>query len=311
MSKKRIDAKLDEIVAFAEVERFMDTPIKRYSSGMRMRLGFAVAAHLESDILIVDEVLAVGDTEFQRKCLQAMSDLHSTGRTVLFVSHNLTAVQTLCTHAIWIDGGRLLQAGTSAEVIKAYLSTFDTSEEIVSDLRQVRQRTGDGDIRFTRIEFLTADRSGPAPVQCGDSFVVRLHFEATREMADPIFGFEIQNSLGLVVANIHTYNNGFEIPLLPAGPGFIDVLMDDVNLLPGRYLLSLYSVNLGDIFHDVLPHCSALEVQTSNRYGLMRGLIKDPLVIFDCHWALGERRSDNISVDPSRSAAAAQVYSAG
>ena len=130
-------------------------------------------------------------------------------------------------------------------------------------------------------------------MRCGDSFVVRLHFEAKREVADPIFGIEITTSLGLMVAHIHTYNNGFEIPVLPAGPGYIDVRMDDVNLLPGRYLLSLYSVNLGDIWHDVLPHCTALEVQSSTRYGLMRGLIKDPLVIFDCHWEMGERRSQN------------------
>ena len=296
MPKKRIDAKLDEIVAFAEVDRFIDTPIKRYSSGMRMRLGFAVAAHLESDILIVDEVLAVGDGEFQRKCLQAMSDLHSSGRTVLFVSHNLAAVHSLCSRAIWIDAGRLKEEGTPDQVITSYLSTFSTSQEAVTDLRTVTERTGSGDIRFTSIEILSADRSGPATVRCGDSFVIRLHYEAKREVLQPIFGIEIQTSLGIMAAHIHTFNSGFDIPVLPVGPGFIDVRLEDVNLLPGRYLLSLYAVNLGDLWLDVLPHCTALEIQSSNRYGLMRGLNKSPLVIFKCNWELGHRRGETVAI---------------
>jgi lipopolysaccharide transport system ATP-binding protein len=257
MSKKRIDAKLDEIIAFTEIEQFIDTPIKRYSSGMKMRLGFAVAANLESDILIVDEVLAVGDGEFQRKCLQAMSDIHTSRRTVLFVSHNLAAVQSLCSRAIWIDRGHLKEEGTPLDVIKAYLSAFSTSDEIGRDLRQVEDRTGAGDIRFTRIDVLSLDRTGPTTVRCGDSFVVRLHFEAGREIGGPIFGIEIQTSLGIMAAHIHTYNSGFDIPVLPAGPGHIDVRIEDLNLLPGRYLISIYSVNLGNIWHDVLPICIA------------------------------------------------------
>lgn len=301
MSKKRIDAKLDEIIAFTEIERFIDTPIKRYSSGMKMRLGFAVAANLESDILIVDEVLAVGDGEFQRKCLQAMKDIHTSGRTVLFVSHNLAAVQSLCSRAIWIDRGHLKEEGTPTDVIKAYLSAFSTSDEVARDLRHAVDRTGDGEIRFTRIEVLSLDRTGPTTVRCGDSFVVRLHFKASREIAGPIFGIEIQTSLGIMAAHIHTYNSGFDIPVLPAGPGHIDVRIEDMNLLPGRYLISIYSVNLGDIWHDVLPNCIALEVESSNRYGLMRGLVKNPLVIFECRWELGDRRSDALKMTATAS----------
>ncbi len=287
MAKKRIDAKLDEIVAFAEIDRFLDTPIKRYSSGMRMRLGFAVAASLESDILIVDEVLAVGDGEFQRKCLQTMSDLHSSGRTVLFVSHNVAAVLSLCSRAIWLESGRLKMDGAPGEVVRAYQSTFASAEGAASELRDITERTGSGDIRFTRIEYLNTDRTTPASVSCGDTFVIRLHFEARREIVQPIFGIEMETSLGIMAAHVHTYNSGFDIPLLPGGPGYIDVQVDDINLLPGRYTLSLYAANLGYQFHDVLPQCAALDVQSSNRYGLMRGLVKNPLVIFDCHWALG------------------------
>jgi lipopolysaccharide transport system ATP-binding protein len=288
MSKRRIDAKLDEIVAFAEIDRFLDTPIKRYSSGMRMRLGFAVAANLESDILIVDEVLAVGDGDFQRKCLERMGDMHNSGRTVLFVSHNIAAVLSLCSRAIWLESGRLKQSGVPADVVKSYLSTFSSSEGAVSDLSTLTERTGTGDIRFTKIEYLNLDRATPAVVSCGDSFVIRLHIEAAREVQQPIFGIEIQTSQGIMAAHVHTYNSGYEIPVVHQGPSYIDVQIDDLNLMPGRYVLSLYAANLGFHFHDVLPQCTVLDVQTSNRYGLMRGLLKDPLVIFDCHWQVNE-----------------------
>src|SRR5258707_6915943 len=124
MKQREVEAKLDQIIEFAGVERFIDTPIKRYSSGMRLRLGFAVAAHLDPDILIIDEVLAVGDAGFQKKCLNAMEDLRSGGRTVLFVSHNMAAVENLCTRAIWIDDGRLREDGPVQRVIESYMATF-------------------------------------------------------------------------------------------------------------------------------------------------------------------------------------------
>jgi lipopolysaccharide transport system ATP-binding protein len=122
MKRAETARKFDEIVAFSEVERFLDTPVKRYSSGMYVRLAFAVAAHLEPEILLVDEVLAVGDISFQRKCLGAMSDVARQGRTVLFVSHNMIAVQNLCKRVIWLDQGRLMQDGPASEVIGRYLS---------------------------------------------------------------------------------------------------------------------------------------------------------------------------------------------
>jgi lipopolysaccharide transport system ATP-binding protein len=287
MPKKRIDAKLDEIVAFAEVERFIDTPIKHYSSGMRLRLGFAVAAHLESDILLVDEVLAVGDGEFQRKCLRTMGDLHNTGRTVLFVSHNLTAVENLCSRAIWIDAGRVREDGTPSQVIQSYMGTFASTGDTARDLRDIEGRQGSGEIRFTQIEFLSRDRGLAASIRCGDPVAVRLHFEAAREVGTPIFGIDVHTAFGTLVAQVHTYNDDFTIPVLPAGPGFIDVRIESLNLVPGQYLLSLYAANLGHVYHDVLEHCTSIEVQPSTRYGLMRGM-KNPIVALESRWELGE-----------------------
>lgn len=285
MPKKRIDEKLDEIVAFAEVARFIDTPMKHYSSGMRLRLGFAVAAHLESDILLVDEVLAVGDGEFQRKCLQAMSDLHNTGRTVLFVSHNLTAVENLCSRAIWIDGGQVREDGTPLQVIESYMATFASSGGAGRDLRDISDRRGSGDIRFTQIEFLAADREDMTSIRCGDTVVVRLHFDTIREVAAPIFGIDIHTTLGTLVAQVHTYNDDFTIPTLPARRGFIDVRIESLNLMPGQYLLTLYAANYGHVYHDVLEHCTAIDVQPSLRYGLMRGM-KNAIVALECRWSL-------------------------
>jgi lipopolysaccharide transport system ATP-binding protein len=126
MRKAEIDAKFDEIVDFSGVERFLDTPIKRYSSGMKVRLAFAVAAHLEPEILIIDEVLAVGDAEFQKKCLGKMGDVAQGGRTVLFVSHNMTAIQRLCQTCMWLDNGQMVQYGPTDDVVSAYLHNVST-----------------------------------------------------------------------------------------------------------------------------------------------------------------------------------------
>jgi len=290
MPKKRIDAKLDEIVSFAEVSRFIDTPMKHYSSGMRLRLGFAVAAHLESDILLVDEVLAVGDGEFQRKCLAAMSGLQDTGRTVLFVSHNLTAVENLCSRAVWIEGGQLREDGPPAQVIERYMGTFASVTGSERGLDDVPGRRGSGDIRFTQIEFLSADGSGTSSIRCGEPVVMRLHFKAVREVVAPIFGIDIHTTLGTLVAQVHTYNDDFTIPRLPAHSGFVDVRIESLNLMPGQYLLSLYAANYGHVYHDVLEHCTSIDVQPSLHYGLMRGM-KNPVVALACQWSLGDASS--------------------
>src|SRR5439155_4383553 len=152
--------RLDEIVAFAELERFLDTPVKRYSSGMYLRLAFAVAAHLEPEILIVDEVLAVGDAEFQRKCLGKMSEVSGAGRTVLLVTHNMAAITTLATSCLWLDGGRIIQSGRADDVVAAYLgSGLAAGRKGYADLSSPALRQGvpkptQGDLRFDWIRLV-------------------------------------------------------------------------------------------------------------------------------------------------------------
>jgi len=286
MPKSRIDAKLDAIIDFAGVERFIDTPIKRYSSGMRLRLGFAVAAHLDSEVLLVDEVLAVGDGEFQKKCLQTMDDLHDTERTVIFVSHNLAAVEHLCSRAVWIDEGRIRADGNPKEVIASYMATFGDARRHSIDLRENTSRRGGGDIRFTKIEFLTADRSSDAVVHSGDTLVARLHFEAKQRVESPIFGLEIHTQLGTLVTQIHSYNSGVDVPVVEPGAGYMDVEICDLNLVPGSYSVSLFVANLGYLYHDVLQHCATMDIEPSSRYGLGRGVRGNPIVSFRCSWNL-------------------------
>lgn len=286
MPKSRIDAKLDAIIDFAGVSRFIDTPIKRYSSGMRLRLGFAVAAHLDSDVLLVDEVLAVGDGEFQKKCLQAMDNLHDTERTVIFVSHNLAAVEHLCSRAIWIDEGRFRLDGEPKEVIASYMATFGQARRQSVDLRGNTSRRGSGHIRYTKIEFLTLDRLSEAVVRSGDSVVARLHFEAKQRVENLIFGLEIHTQLGTAVAQVHTYNSGVDILVIEPGTGYMDVEIQDLNLTPGQYTVSLFLARLGYMFHDVLQHCATLDIEPSGRYGLNRGIQGGPIISLRCAWEL-------------------------
>src|SRR6266705_778715 len=144
MTKKEIDRKFDEIVAFAEVERFVDTPVKHYSSGMYLRLAFAVAAHLEPEILLVDEVLAVGDVAFQRKCIGKMGDVARQGRTILFVSHNMAAVESLCSTAYLLENGRLVESGMTKTVVDAYFSSIPA----LSNTPLVLRPDGEGNVSF-------------------------------------------------------------------------------------------------------------------------------------------------------------------
>jgi lipopolysaccharide transport system ATP-binding protein len=175
MKKAEIDRKFDEIVAFAEVERFIDTPVKRYSSGMRVRLAFAVAAHLEPEILVVDEVLAVGDAAFQKKCLGKMGDVTKEGRTVLFVSHNMVAVQSLCGRVIWLNDGKIVEEGQPDQVVSSYLQTsFPTLTEQVWD--DITTAPGNDKVRLYHVCVRPEDSSQSTPITMQTPFVIEVEF---------------------------------------------------------------------------------------------------------------------------------------
>jgi lipopolysaccharide transport system ATP-binding protein len=271
MKKKDITAKMDDIVAFAAVEKFLDTPIKRYSSGMRMRLGFAVAAHLDPDILLVDEVLAVGDSQFQKKCLDTMSELRNGGRTVLLVSHNMAAVDNLCQRVIWIDGGEVRQDGPTAEVIRAYMTTFANAQHGGASLERIETRSGNGEARFTGVEFL--DRGGQPInyVRSGDHITIRLHFRSYTTIQDLRVGLELNTDLGMKLVGTNNWATGFYVQSVEPGEGYMDFEIDFLNIMPGRYYLSLYLGPHGHL-QDVLQNAVIMDVEPADYYGTGRGI---------------------------------------
>jgi lipopolysaccharide transport system ATP-binding protein len=272
MKKREIDAKLERIIDFAGVEKFVDTPIKRFSTGMKLRLGFAVAAHLDPDVLFVDEVLAVGDADFQKKCLKAMDDLRMGGRTVLFVSHNMAAVENLCPRAIWIEGGAAHMDGETKDVIRAYLSMFAASQQAGYDLKSIESRGGNGIVRFTGIEFLDADGHPSHLIRGGEAVRVRLYFHAKEEVHRPHFGFKIFSDVGTLVTTISTWATGLEIANLAPGDGRIDLRIDSLNVMPARYYVSLWLSSFGGVKYDMLDHCVAIDVEPADPYGTGKGI---------------------------------------
>jgi lipopolysaccharide transport system ATP-binding protein len=265
MRKREIDERIDQIIDFSGVEKFVDTPIKRYSSGMRLRLGFAVAAHMDPDVLFVDEVLAVGDAEFQKKCLNAMDELRSGGRTVLFVSHNMAAIENLCPRTLWIDAGKIRMDASTDQVIAKYLATFSESQRTGYDLELVANRSGNGAIRFTRVDFVNGEGTPTSVFRSGEPFRARFHYRVNERIRDPHFGMIIYSDLGTRITTVSTWHANHYIPEVEPGEGMIELRIDDLYLQPNRYFLSLFVDTTGQRF-DNLDHCIAIDVEDSNAY---------------------------------------------
>lgn len=192
MSKAEIRKQFDAIVDFAGVEQFLDTPVKRYSSGMYVRLAFAVAAHLESEILIIDEVLAVGDAEFQKKCLGKMKDVATGGRTVLFVSHHMQSVQILCNRAMYLEAGKVIHSGSTAHAMSQYVSSFGRNAMIGTD---PDRRPGTGEFRFTTVD------TNKQSFTCGEEKIVEFTIERRKAFNGQYFiSAQIVNEMGAVIA---------------------------------------------------------------------------------------------------------------
>jgi lipopolysaccharide transport system ATP-binding protein len=261
MTKREISRKFDEIVEFSGVEQFIDTPVKRYSSGMTVRLGFAVAAHLEPEILIIDEVLAVGDAEFQRKCVGKMQDVASGGRTVLFVSHNMTSVSNLCSHGIFLKDGRLELEGTSAQIITRYMSdAISAQSEAVFD--ESTTRSGTGDVRFSdaKIEF-PPDGIGVG-LQLGDPLCLEFGVEVFAEDVGLLsIAVELGSADGLKIAHFVDRDAGFHVDRPAPGQYKIRVELKDLRLYPDRYTIGLFVGTLnGKVCYDHIESALSFNV---------------------------------------------------
>ena len=255
MTKAEIKAKFDEIVEFAEVEKFLDTPVKRYSSGMYVRLAFAVAANLEPEILVVDEVLAVGDIQFQKRCLGKMADVAKSGRTILFVSHNLAAVQKLCTRGVLLKSGSLIYDGTTEECVARYLDAVrETHGELTGySVNQplLDRQAPDAPIRVTRLELFNLTGANLVHMDVNDGFRIRIHYECTGDYARGAVSvlMQIRTHLGQELCRLSTMPvSGYEIDHL-ARVGYLDLTIDSVPLVGGRYHLGV---------HFYRPHVEAM-----------------------------------------------------
>jgi lipopolysaccharide transport system ATP-binding protein len=242
MRRAEITRKFDEIVAFSEVERFLDTPVKRYSSGMYMRLAFAVAAHLDADIMLVDEVLAVGDAAFQRKCLGKMGEVARGGRTVIFVSHNLAAVQSLCDRVLRLDGGRVVDEGDPGRVVSAYLQTSfaGAAERSWPDLRAA---PGNDRVRLHRARVRPAAGAPGEPITVRTPFLLEFEYWNLQPGARLNLSLHVYNEHGVLVLNaLPLEESVWQGRPLPAGL-FRDVCRIPGDLLnDGRYWVELLVV---------------------------------------------------------------------
>lgn len=264
MKRREIQGKLDEIIAFAEIDRFLDTPVKHYSSGMYMRLAFAVAAHMDPDILIVDEVLAVGDQAFQKKCLGKLEATSQEGRTVLFVSHNLAAIRNLCTTAMLLQEGKLLMSDSPDAVIDRYL---DNSRELAATpLAQRLDRSGNGTIRITALT--ASNTQGSAGLQSGKPLLIScdLEFNALPPPNGLNLAIGIDDFAGNRIALLNSEITG-PVPLpVTADTHSIDVVIDKLQLLPGHYRLTLFCSANGKIL-DWIQDAAVISVENDDYYG--------------------------------------------
>jgi lipopolysaccharide transport system ATP-binding protein len=254
MRRAEIIRKFDEIVDFAGVEQFLDTPVKRYSSGMQVRLGFAVAAHLEPEILVVDEVLAVGDAEFQRKSVGKLESVAQSGRTVLFVSHNLAAVEVLCSSGILLDKGQVVTSGPVAGVVESYLSRSRGLD--AAFLINPANRRGSGELRITSIH---------ASIRTGAPSELRLQYQAqipVRRVSISVGFFTVRGEGALYLSNDLTGDSLEDLP--PAGE--LVCRLQDGALIPGRYSLNVYCTVNGFVADWVID-AAVIDVLEGDYYG--------------------------------------------
>jgi lipopolysaccharide transport system ATP-binding protein len=260
LRKAEIKRKFDEILDFAGVERYVDTPVKRYSSGMYVRLAFAVAAYLESEILIVDEVLAVGDAEFQKKCLGKMGDISKgEGRTVLFVSHNMGSIQNLCQKAILLNQGLLVTNDNVSIVISNYLKTKDSSNNGL-----LKQRKGNQNVEFSSIQLVDSDGNERDEFFMGDDLFLSLKIKFNEKIAHAEIGINIKNSYEELITHITNLDTEIKINGNKSEIMNITVKLCNIFFTPGIYTLDLSIVSGSDCY-DMIENCLSFSLTEGER----------------------------------------------
>lgn len=275
-SRREIRQKTESIIAFAELERFIDIPVRHYSSGMFMRLGFAIAIHVDPDILLTDEVLAVGDESFQRKCLEKIGELQRCGKTILFVSHDMNAIRNLCNRVLWLHQGKVQAIGEAERVVDAYLLFIHEREAEFLEERQRRlqeaapeaagpspekealqpspNRWGSGEISFREVHFLDAEGNDCFLHRSGAPAVIEMAYTVARPRPDPVFGIAIYRQDGLWVYGTNTAIDGLALEMLQ-GTGIVRFHMPALHLLEGQYWLDVAVHARDGTPYDYWRHC--------------------------------------------------------
>ena len=283
MRKAEIDRKFDEIVDFSGVEKFIDTPVKRYSSGMYVRLAFAVAAHLEPEILIVDEVLAVGDATFQKKCMDRMSDVASRGRTVLFVSHNMEIIPRLCSKVILLEQGQIRMEGNSKDTVEEYLA-----REVLNgqgdDLGQ-KPRTGNGRARFRRLHSVNSQGSAVINHICGEDIVLCLEIGSECDIPDVALAVVLKTLSGSRIISSWTREVGFAVAL-QRGLQTYQCRFRDVRLRPGHSVsVNLWMEAQGEVI-DCVEGARIIQVIDSEQTRNLSTERYQGIVVCDYEWSV-------------------------
>lgn len=283
MTKKEVDKKFDEIVDFSGVEKFLDTPIKRYSSGMKVRLAFSVAAHLEAEILLIDEVLAVGDAVFQKKCLSKMDEISRHGRTILFVSHNMAAIQNLCSRVIVMDSGRIMiDAETNTgitEYMRGILGGTDGNQ-----IGSLPRASGLIPI-LQKLEFFDGDGRPVNGISTGGHLTVEIYYKHIESLKDPYFGLKFETALRTNVFLLQTRSQKGHLPDLPP-EGIITCHIPRVPLLPGIYYICL-GCGTGNNQLDYITRARQLQIVEADVFGT--GLLPpstEGMVLVDADWKI-------------------------
>ncbi|HEY4686894.1 MAG TPA: ABC transporter ATP-binding protein [Candidatus Subteraquimicrobiales bacterium] len=290
MKKSEIDAKFTEIVAFSGLEKFIDNPVKSYSSGMYLRLGFSVAIKVDPEILLIDEILAVGDESFQRKCADKILEFKLHGKTIVIVSHDLNAVRNLCDSAIWIQDGCIKKQGPSEEVVNAYLAYInqgETASNQGSGAENFGTRHGTHEVEITKVEFLNAHSQQDDAFQTGGKFVARLTYEAHQSIENPVFGVAIFGSEGTQITGPNTKIDNRVIGSVQ-GKGYVDYIIEELPLLPGSYLFSaaIYDESCLHAYdHQEKMHMFKVKSGVGR---MPQGTIQIP-----CQWKFGDKMAES------------------
>jgi len=267
MKRAEIEHKFEEIVAFSGVEKFIDTPVKHYSSGMQVRLAFSVAAHLEPEILLVDEVLAVGDASFQKKCLGKMEKVAESGRTVLLVSHNMDAIKGLCSRAIWLDAGRKQAGGPADRIVREYLTTSSQRGEWQTTIAQRSDRVGDGRLRFTEVQLRDGEGVPVNAVVAGDSIdFVLSYVSAGESLRNVSVWFWIRDAFGRGMVALGSRLTGDDFDCLPP-KGKLVCHVPRFPLRAGTYYVDLGADVDASIKADRVLRAVKLEVVAGDFFG--------------------------------------------